>query len=51
VWLGDQSLGLRFPRLFGVSLNQENVVSEVGGWENGGWRWRLDWRSVTAVFN
>jgi hypothetical protein len=44
VWLGESSLASRFPRLFGISNQSEAVVSEVGRWENGVWRWRLEWR-------
>ncbi|MCI04536.1 putative ribonuclease H protein, partial [Trifolium medium] len=44
VWVGDQTLESRFPRLFGVSVQQDNVVREVGRWVDGEWRWELLWR-------
>jgi hypothetical protein len=44
VWLGNQSLVARFPRLFGISTQKEALVSEMGCWENGVWRWELLWR-------
>jgi hypothetical protein len=43
VWLGEQSLENRFPRLFGISLHKESMVCEVGRWENGVWMWVLEW--------
>jgi hypothetical protein len=44
VWLGDQSLENRFPRLFGISLLKDSLVCEAGRWENGTWKWVLEWR-------
>jgi hypothetical protein len=44
VWLGDQSLENRFPRLFGISLLKDSLVCEAGRWENGTWNWALEWR-------
>ncbi|MCH81167.1 LINE-1 reverse transcriptase like, partial [Trifolium medium] len=41
VWVRDQTLELRFPRLFGVSVQQDNVVREVGRW--------VDARVITDV--
>jgi hypothetical protein len=44
VWLGGISLQSRFPRLFGVSTQQDKLVCEVGRWDSGVWRWELEWR-------
>ncbi|MCH91937.1 LINE-1 reverse transcriptase like, partial [Trifolium medium] len=44
VWVGNQSLELRFPRLFGMSVQQHKRVENMGMWENGVWRWELRWR-------
>jgi hypothetical protein len=44
VWIGEQSLQQRFPRLFGVSLQQESLIHEMGERRNGEWRWELLWR-------
>ncbi|PNX79260.1 hypothetical protein L195_g035244 [Trifolium pratense] len=44
VWVGDQSLELRFPRLFAVSVQQDSVVKEAGRWLDGDWQWELLWR-------
>ncbi|GAU26446.1 hypothetical protein TSUD_294120 [Trifolium subterraneum] len=44
IWVGDQTLQHRFPRLYGISMQQNNSVREVGNWVEGGWRWELLWR-------
>jgi hypothetical protein len=44
VWIGDQSLEVRFPRLFGIFVQQDETVGNIGRWEHGGWRWGLMWR-------
>jgi mannosylglycoprotein endo-beta-mannosidase len=44
VWLGESSLEGRFPRLFGISTQQEDLIGEMGGWEGEVWEWRLVWR-------
>jgi hypothetical protein len=44
VWVVGQSLEERFPHLFGISTQQEAMLSEVGWWENGVWSWGLLWR-------
>jgi hypothetical protein len=44
VWVAGQSLEERFPSLFGISTQQEAMLSEVGWWENGVWSWGLLWR-------
>ncbi|KAK2397838.1 hypothetical protein QL285_059374 [Trifolium repens] len=44
VWLGDQSLENRFPRLFGISLQKQSLVCEVGRWESDIWIWNFEWR-------
>jgi hypothetical protein len=44
VWVEGQSLDRRFPRLFGISVQKDHLISEVGSWVNGVWRWELEWR-------
>jgi hypothetical protein len=39
IWVGDQSLQHRFPRLFGILIQQDALVCDMGGWINGVWRW------------
>jgi hypothetical protein len=36
--VGDQTLEQRFPHLFNVSVQQDNVI------QDGVWRWHLRWR-------
>ncbi|KAK2444918.1 hypothetical protein QL285_015908 [Trifolium repens] len=44
VWVGEESFVSRFPRLFGISVQKDCRVGDVGRWENGEWRWSLLWR-------
>jgi hypothetical protein len=44
VWAANQSLESLFPRLFGISVQQEALVCDMGSWENGVWSWELLWR-------
>jgi hypothetical protein len=44
VWAANQSLQVLFPRLFAISVQQEVVISEMGRWVDGMWRWDLRWR-------
>ncbi|GAU29820.1 hypothetical protein TSUD_223660 [Trifolium subterraneum] len=50
VWAGDQSLEHRFPRLFGISIQQNEVVRNMGSWVNVEWRWELLWRRQFFVW-
>jgi hypothetical protein len=44
VWLGNQSLQDRFPRMFSISNQQASVISSMGEWVGGVWSWVLTWR-------
>jgi len=44
VWSGNSSLKDLYPRLYSMSLNQGQKVSEVGEWDGVDWRWCLRWR-------
>jgi hypothetical protein len=44
VWVGNQSLATRFPRLFSVSEQQQWKISQMGRIVVTGWRWDLVWR-------
>jgi hypothetical protein len=44
IWVGEESLEQRFPRLFSISVQQNNVIRQMGSWTNGMWRWELHWR-------
>ncbi|GKV51347.1 hypothetical protein SLEP1_g58014 [Rubroshorea leprosula] len=43
-WIGVQSLAVRFPRLFLVSIDKEKRVSQMGNWIDEQWQWTLNWR-------
>ncbi|GAU38148.1 hypothetical protein TSUD_395930 [Trifolium subterraneum] len=44
IWIGDQPLRQRFPRLFGMSTQQNEVICNMGSLVNGLWHWELQWR-------
>ncbi|GKV50269.1 hypothetical protein SLEP1_g56981 [Rubroshorea leprosula] len=44
VWIGDESLANKFPRLFLNSLGKSKSISQMGFWSNGSWNWSLEWR-------
>ncbi|GLT36475.1 hypothetical protein SLA2020_108500 [Shorea laevis] len=44
VWVGEKSLRDLCPRLFELAVKKDGLVSEIGGWEEGCWRWNIDWR-------
>ena len=35
---------LKYKRLFEISLQKDEVVLDMGRWDEGGWRWELLWR-------
>ncbi|KAK2381610.1 hypothetical protein QL285_069201 [Trifolium repens] len=43
-WLGTTPLKQRFPRIFSISNQQLNSVSNMGSWLDGLWRWEFTWR-------
>ncbi|KAL8479813.1 hypothetical protein ACS0TY_026671 [Phlomoides rotata] len=44
IWVGTESLGKTFNRLFRLSCQQEKNIGEMGGWGESGWKWSLIWR-------
>ncbi|GKV34650.1 hypothetical protein SLEP1_g43008 [Rubroshorea leprosula] len=44
VWIGDETLANKFPRLFLNSLGRTKSISQMGFWSNGSWNWSLEWR-------
>jgi hypothetical protein len=50
VWIEGQSLQSKFPRLYGISVQQEALVCDVGRWENGVWLWGWLWRRNLFVW-
>lgn len=43
-WVGQQPLKSRFPRLFSLSRQQVEFISDVGSWNHNFWEWKLKWR-------
>lgn len=43
-WLEVGSLGSRFRRLYNLSCQKREAVTDMGQWENGVWRWTFRWR-------
>ncbi|GKV25736.1 hypothetical protein SLEP1_g35131 [Rubroshorea leprosula] len=44
IWVGEKALRELCPRLFELAVNKVGLVSEMGGWEAGSWRWNIIWR-------
>ena len=45
MWLdGETSLVTKYPRLFLISCQQNNLIQQMGGHKEGGWEWNLSWR-------
>lgn len=43
-WIGQESLKIKFNRIFLVSDQQECYIYEMGEWVGEEWRWKLEWR-------
>ena len=43
-WVGEIPLKERFPRLFFVSSQKQNYITDMGIWDDGVWNWRFEWR-------
>jgi hypothetical protein len=43
-WVGGGALALSFPRLFSISSQKDDLISNMGGWTSDGWVWNLRWR-------
>ena len=44
VWVGNEDLKSKFPRLFSLCGNKECSLQSCGEWVNDRWEWRLIWR-------
>jgi hypothetical protein len=44
LWVGNQPLCDRFPRLYSISIQREVMVSNMGSWIDNAWRWDFRWR-------
>jgi hypothetical protein len=43
-WIGLSPLKEAFPRLYGISLQINNTIQEMGEWVNDKWIWHIKWR-------
>ena len=44
LWIGDSTLKSRYARLFSISTQKEDLVAQMGYWQNHRWYWRFNWR-------
>ncbi|KAK2354046.1 hypothetical protein QL285_091613 [Trifolium repens] len=44
IWVGDQPLCIRFPRLYGISNQQGECIQNMGVLIDNRWNWNLIWR-------
>ncbi|GKV35263.1 hypothetical protein SLEP1_g43564 [Rubroshorea leprosula] len=44
VWVGEKILRDLCPRLFQLAVHKYGLVSEMGVWEEGSWKWNIAWR-------
>ncbi|GLT77051.1 hypothetical protein SLA2020_486710 [Shorea laevis] len=42
--VGSKPLRDVCPRLFELAMNKIGKIQEMGEWEGGRWRWKLEWR-------
>lgn len=42
-WIGEKPLKDKFPRLFSVSIQQGDSISQMGCWDRFFWQWHLRW--------
>jgi hypothetical protein len=50
VWIDNQPLYVRFPRIFGISNQKTNTIFSMGSWVDGEWRWNFSWRRTLFVW-
>ncbi|GKU93598.1 hypothetical protein SLEP1_g7177 [Rubroshorea leprosula] len=43
-WVGSKPLRDLCPTLYGLAMNKEGLVSEMGQWESDRWRWNMAWK-------
>ncbi|KAK7281927.1 hypothetical protein RIF29_10309 [Crotalaria pallida] len=43
-WLDNETLKTKFPTLFSVSIQKEEVIANMGFWDGLQWNWNLSWR-------
>ncbi|KAK2413278.1 hypothetical protein QL285_036006 [Trifolium repens] len=50
IWIGEQRFRQRFPRLFGISMQRDDMIGNMGQRINGVWHWELQWRRRLFVW-
>ncbi|GAU22541.1 hypothetical protein TSUD_296610 [Trifolium subterraneum] len=50
IWVGNQALCHRFPRLFGISTQQHEVIGNLDSLVARQWHWQLQWRRKFFVW-
>ncbi|KAL2965842.1 hypothetical protein AAZX31_16G084300 [Glycine max] len=44
-WIcGEESLAEKFPRLYSISLQQQQLIQQMGSHKDSGWEWNFTWR-------
>ncbi|XP_040869516.1 uncharacterized protein [Glycine max] len=43
---GEMSLAEKFPRLYSISLQQQNFIQQMGSLKDNGWEWNFTWRRL-----
>ena len=43
VWVGNEDLKSKFPRLFSLCCYKEGNLESCGEWINGSWKWKFVW--------
>ncbi|MCI08605.1 RNA-directed DNA polymerase (Reverse transcriptase), partial [Trifolium medium] len=46
IWVEDQALCVRFPRLYSISIQKESSINNMGRWDGNQWVWELQWRKI-----
>ena len=50
VWMGNENLRSKFPRLFSLSISKDANLAPFEEWLNGSWKWVLVWRRGLLVW-
>ena len=43
-WVGDLELKNKFPRLYSLCRDKDELLECFGVWEEGEWNWKFGWR-------
>jgi hypothetical protein len=49
-WIGGGTLAQSFPRLYSISCQKDDLISQMGRWINEEWVWNLKWRRHLFVW-